>query len=278
MTLVLITNDDGIDAPGLHRLAVAVAAAGYDVVVAAPSAEASGSGAALTAVTEDGRIVVEKRELTDAPDLTAYAVGASPAYIALLATIGAFGAAPDLVLSGINRGANAGHAVLHSGTVGAALTAAQSGCRAMAVSLDVLFPAAASGSDVDAAIAAFKDGQQTRHWDTAADLAVDLLPELAGTPAGTVLNLNVPDAPPERLRGVRRGTLGGFGQVQMAVAETGEGFVRTTVAENGDRPRPGTDVAWLADGYACVGVVRGVVDVPDLPLRLPADPDGAAPT
>jgi 5'-nucleotidase len=56
-----------------------------------------------------------------------YAVAASPAYIAVLARVGVFGPPPEILLSGINRGANAGHALLHSGTVGAALTAANNG-------------------------------------------------------------------------------------------------------------------------------------------------------
>src|SRR5262245_14158128 len=117
MTRILVTNDDGIAAPGIRVLARAVADAGYDVTVAAPRYEASGMSAALTAVTKAGRIVLERRDLDGVP---AYGVEASPSYIAMLACLGAFGPPPDLVVSGINRGANAGHAVLHSGTVGAA--------------------------------------------------------------------------------------------------------------------------------------------------------------
>ncbi|HWG99525.1 MAG TPA: 5'/3'-nucleotidase SurE [Pilimelia sp.] len=269
---VLITNDDGIAAPGLRRLAAASADAGHEVTVAAPMAEASGSSAALTAVAADGRVVVERRQFAELPQVTAYAVEASPAYIALLATLGAFGAAPDVVLSGINRGANAGHAVLHSGTVGAAFTAANGGHRCLAVSLDVLSPAAASASSGGAAIAALDEvDDESRHWDTAARLAVALLPAVAAAPAGTVLNLNVPDVPWPRLRGVRRGTLAAFGQVQMALAESGEGYVRTAIEENGARLRPGTDLAFLAEGYACVTPVRAAVDAHDVPLELDLD-------
>ena len=74
----------------------------------------------------------------DLADVQVFAVEAAPAFIVRAAVTGAFGAAPDLVLSGINRGPNTGHAVLHSGTVGAALTASTFGLPAMAVSIDAV--------------------------------------------------------------------------------------------------------------------------------------------
>src|SRR5688572_27496371 len=137
MTRVLITNDDGVDAPGLRSLARAAVAAGLDTVVAAPLREQSGMSAAMIATERDGRVVLEARDLVGLDGTPAYGVAGSPGFIALIASRGAFGPAPGLVLSGINRGANAGRAILHSGTVGAALTAAARGARAMAVSLDV---------------------------------------------------------------------------------------------------------------------------------------------
>lgn len=245
---VLITNDDGVRAPGIRHLARAVSAAGHDVVVAAPRVEASGSSAALTAVAEDGRVVVEKHG-------DFLGVAASPAYIVVLGGLGAFGPPPDVVVSGINRGANAGHAVLHSGTVGAALTAAAGGRSALAVSLDVL-----SALPFDAGNIASLDeiDDEKRNWATAADLAVTLLSRLAQAPAGTVLNLNVPDVPADRLAGMRRGSLASFGQVQVAIAEAGEGFVRTSVEATGGRSEPGTDLALLAEGYASVTPIQAV--------------------
>lgn len=268
--LVAITNDDGVDAPGLRLLAAAVHAAGHDVVVAAPAAESSGSSASLTAVSREGRVVVKRRTLAGLERVPAYGVQASPAYIALLATLEAFGPKPDVVLSGINRGANAGHAVLHSGTVGAVFTAANRGCRGMAVSLDVLSPLAASAASGGAAIASLDEvDDETRHWDTAARLAADLLPTLLATPGGTVFNLNVPDLPRDELRGLRRGTLANFGQVQMALAEKGEGYVRVALEENGARLDPGTDLALLAERFACVTPVQAVTALDDLDLALP---------
>lgn len=135
---VLVTNDDGIAAPGIRWLAAAVADRGYDVVVAAPAEEASGTSAAMIAVEREGRVVVEEHTVEELTGIPAYGVAGSPGFITLIAIHGAFGPPPTVVVSGINRGANVGRAVLHSGTVGAAFTAAANGCHAMAVSLDVL--------------------------------------------------------------------------------------------------------------------------------------------
>ena len=74
MTRVLITNDDGIDAPGLCVLAQAAVSAGFDVTVAAPAAQSSGSSASIMATESDGRIAVERRTLPDLPEIEAFAV------------------------------------------------------------------------------------------------------------------------------------------------------------------------------------------------------------
>lgn len=259
---VLVTNDDGIAAPGLLALARAAADAGHQVVVAAPDAERSGASAALTAVEDEGRIVVARHTLDGLDE--AYAVGGSPAFIAWLAAGGAFGNPPDAVLSGVNRGANAGRAVLHSGTVGAALTAAAAGTPGVAVSLDVLTAAVASAGSGGAAVRAIdRVDDAARHWATAARVGVGLLTALV---PGVVFNVNTPDVPYDRLRGVRRAGLSRFGQVQMTVVEAGEGFVRTTVEATGDRPDPGTDLAVLADGYASVTALRGLAELSDVEL------------
>ncbi|MEH1127299.1 5'/3'-nucleotidase SurE [Micromonospora sp. CPCC 206061] len=260
---VLVTNDDGIAAPGLRWLARAAADRGHEVVVAAPSEEASGMSAALRAVEKDGRIIVAEHPLDGLDGIESYSVASSPAFIALLAARGAFGPPPDLLLSGINRGANAGLAVLHSGTVGAAFTAAAHGCRTMAVSLDIL----ATG-DVGSGGAMLRSGsgEEGRHWATAAQYAADLLKTLVDASQGTVLNLNVPDAPLERVKGVRQARLSRFGQVQITVAEAGQGFVRTALEESGADLEPGTDLALLAEGYATVSAVRAVTEVSDVEL------------
>lgn len=269
---VLITNDDGIDAPGIQALAREASRRGLDVVVAAPSTEQSGTSAAVTAVQTKGRIVVQRRKLAGAPGVPAYAVAASPAYIVLLALGDAFGPAPTVVLSGINRGANAGAAVVHSGTVGAVLTASHAGLRGLAVSLDVLSADAASASSAGAAERRDDESRhdESRHWAGAAELAVRMLALLAGTPTGTVLNLNVPDLPPQRLRGLRRAGLARFGQFQMSIAEAGDGFVRTAVQAADEPLEPGTDLAALAQGFAVVTPMRAPGEAVDVLLDLEA--------
>lgn len=270
-TRILVTNDDGIDAPGLRWLARAVAREGHDVVVAAPITEASGSSAAMTAVEQDGKIILHKRQLTGAKHIPAYAVAASPAYIVLLALREAFGEAPTMILSGINRGANAGSAVVHSGTVGATLTGSYAGLHGLAVSLDVLSarPGHGPARGGGATLAALDhENDEKRHWGSAAELAVRLIPTLQHTPAGTVLNLNVPDLHLDGIRGLRRASLAQFGQVQMSIAEAGEGFVRTAVQAADETLEPDTDLAALAEHFAVVTPIRAPIEAADVRLSL----------
>ena len=237
-----MTNDDGIDAPGLRVLALAARDQGYDVLVAAPAEEASGTGAAMNAYTSDGKVPVIRKDFDGIP---AYGVGATPGYIVMLGLLGAFSDdadKPDLVLSGINRGANSGRAIIHSGTVGAALTAAGAGTRALAVSLD----------------APFLDDEPDRHWATAAAYAMELMPRLTELPVGLALNLNVPDVPVDEVRGLRDATLARFGQVEVTIAERGDDFVRTTFGSARPEVEPGSDVQLLRDGFATVTTIQGV--------------------
>jgi 5'-nucleotidase len=257
VTRVLVTNDDGIDAAGIRRLATAARDAGLDVVVAAPAAEASGSSAAIIAVERHGRIVVDDRDLPGLDGVPAFAVAGPPALITLIATHGAIGPRPDIVLSGINHGANTGRAILHSGTVGAALTAVANGRSALAVSLDVgLSP------------------REKPHWETAARLVVDLLPAVIQAEEPVVFNLNVPDVPLDRLRGVRRGRLASFGAVQTNV-EIGDGFVRMALADTAARLEPETDAAWLAAGYASVTPLNPICEAGY--VTVPSDIEALAP-
>lgn len=237
----IVTNDDGIASEGLRLLADAAVSAGLDVVVAAPDQEASGSGAAMTVVAAEERVVVERRELAGLIGVPVYAVRAVPGFIAFTGVRGALGPSPALLLSGINRGPNTGRAILHSGTVGAAMTAAGQGVRAAAFSLDVRSPA----DGVDA----------SEHWETASAVARRIIPALHGMPHGVVLNVNVPNVPLQQLRGIRRGTLAQTGAVEINVVEAGADYLQVTMSDVTERPRPGTDSALLAAGYATVTLV-----------------------
>jgi len=239
MTTVLITNDDGIDSPGLHALAAAAIAEGLDVTVAAPASEASGSSASITGAEADGRIRMERREIGGL-DVPCYAVKAAPALIALIAAHGAFGQVPDAVLSGVNRGANIGHAILHSGTVGAALTGGSSGGRGLAVSLDVgMHPV-------------------SHEWQAAARLSRTVLHALLACPTGTVLNLNVPNDADAAERTPREATLAPFGIVQTTATEAGEGELRLTVADLEGDHDPRSDAALLAAGHPTLTAITAV--------------------
>ncbi|MCV7282203.1 5'/3'-nucleotidase SurE [Mycolicibacterium flavescens] len=240
MPLALVTNDDGIDSAGLHTLVRAALDAGVDVIVAAPAEQASGASAALTAVRQDGRTVVEQRDLPGL-DVPAWAVQAQPGHIVAAALNGWFDPRPDLVLSGINHGANVGRAILHSGTVGAALTAKISDTRALAVSLDVdLHP---SGD---------------RHWETAAGLVAPVLELLLESPDGTVLSLNVPDLPAAQVGPIRHARLARGGAVQTRVEEVRDGGVRLSEVEVPDAPEHDTDSALLDAGHPTLTELRSV--------------------
>jgi len=262
----LVTNDDGIDSPGLRVLAEVALEAGFEVIVAAPMHEASGASASITAVEEDGHFVVEPRTLPGLEDAcTVLAVGGLPAFIALTGMRGAFGPAPDIVLSGINNGPNTGYAVLHSGTVGAALTASTFGARAMAVSLNVR-TRTVSGAGVPAS------ALSSLCWDTAAHFARRALPVLLDAEAGAVFNINAPNIPLDQVRGFEPARLARFGAVQTNVAERGESYVKVSLAEIDAEYEPGTDAALLAAGYASITTLQAVceaaaVRIPELAAR-----------
>lgn len=243
----LVTNDDGIASEGLRFLGLVARDAGLDVTVAAPLRDSSGASASISALEESGRFVVERREVSGLEDCDTYGVGGLPAFVALTAARGAFGQPPDIVLSGINSGPNTGHAILHSGTVGAALTASTFGCRAMAVSLY-------SGGFTGAPGVLGADPR----WETAAEIARRLLPWLIDAPASTVLNLNVPNLPLPALRGLRRADLARFGAVQTNVVEKGEGYIKIALTEIDEDLEPGTDAALLNEGYATITPLQAV--------------------
>ncbi len=249
----LITNDDGIDSPGLAVLVRVALAAGFEVLVAAPAREFSGASASLLGVEVDGRLSVEEKPCPDLPDgVPSLAVGAAPALIAFLAADGGFGPRPDLVLSGVNRGPNTGFAVVHSGTVGAAFSALTHDIRAMAVSLDAAAPV---------------------HWATAEAVAGHVLPWVLEQPVDRgVLNVNVPDLPVGELRGIRSAPLARFGAVQATV-DTDDAGGRTVRYTEVDRSQDrDSDAGLLADGWATLSLLQAPCFDPD--AALPEHLDG----
>ena len=130
---ILLTNDDGIKSPGLWAAAEALSELGY-VTVVAPRDQSSGMGRSLP-ITSDG-IIQEERLQIKGQDWPVFAVGGTPAQAVLHGILEVTQDKPDLIVSGINYGANLGTGITISGTVGAAMEAAALGFRSLAVSLE----------------------------------------------------------------------------------------------------------------------------------------------
>ena len=237
---VLVTNDDGVRAPGLHALARAMREEGHEVRVAAPLSEASGAAAAIGDLLGDGAIRYERVPLPGFPE--ALGVEGPPARAVWAACLGGWGEPPELVVSGINLGHNCGRSVVHSGTVGAALTGAVFGRSGLAVST------AAS---------------RNPRWQAAGRLAALATRWLASEPAGTVLNLNCPKRELDELEGVRAAPLASIGTVHTDLVDDGRGSLRLEQRRADLEAEPQSDSALVLAGYATV-----------TPLRPPSAVDG----
>jgi 5'-nucleotidase len=177
------------------------------------------------------------------PDLPVHAIDAPPAMAVFATCLGAFGDLPDLICSGINPGANTGHLVLHSGTVGATLTGAGYNIPGVAVSIDWSI-----------------EGKY--HWDVAARLCAAAVEWVAKPDGDTrVLNLNVPNVPLHEIKGVREAELAPAGEVWVASADVSQGDLKIEITGRAD-PAPGTDVALVHDGYASVTPLMSIVRGP----------------
>lgn len=211
------------------------------VVVVAPDKEYSGAGAAIGPL----HLIQPEVHRTTVEDIDeSWAVNGPPALCVMFATLGPFGPAFDLVVSGINPGENVGRSVYHSGTVGAALTARSRGVNAVAVSQAVEgFGIEGQGED---------DMLGDQQWETAAAVADavvgDLLADLPAEPV--VVNLNVPNLPLDRVRGWRR--------TVVATVPT------RTLAAATLEPKPGHP--------GCFHIRMNWGE----PMSLPADTDGGA--
>jgi 5'-nucleotidase len=246
---VLLTNDDGIESPGVHTLASAVHAAGHDVLVVAPSGQCSGTAAAIGRLHRAGPLACTAVEWPDLPGIPVFALDTTPAAAVYAGVLGALGSAPDVVMAGINPGANTGHLVLHSGTVGAALTAQVLGIPGLAVS---------------------QAWGETQSWSTAAAIAVAALAWVAGEWDGRppVLNLNVPNLALDEVRGIRDAVLTHFDEHWTAELRAGE--IVLSYKGRGETPDPDTDVALLREGYATVTPLAGILPATRRPKTSPA--------
>ncbi len=175
---VLLTNDDGINAAGLHALWERVREIA-EVTIVAPATEQSAVGHAIT-LSSPLRVEEVKRD----GDIYGYAVTGTPADCVKFAVSTFLKVAPDIVLSGINLGPNTGTNVIYSGTVSAATEGTILGIPSIAISLTT-----------------FVDP----HFDYAAKLACKLVSAVHehGLPDSTLLNVNVPNVMEEEIAGIR---------------------------------------------------------------------------
>ena len=190
---VLVSNDDGVDAPGIRALAEGLRAAGHEVIVVAPDRDRSGASNSLTLDLPLQVVQV---------DAQTWRVHGTPTDCVHVAITGMLEVEPDIVVSGINNTANLGDDVIYSGTVAAAMEGRFLGLPAVAVSL------------------ATRD-HVGHHYETAARAAVEIVARLRADPlpADTILNVNVPDIPWAEVEGFEVTRLGNRHRAEPCIAQ-----------------------------------------------------------
>lgn len=188
---ILVSNDDGVHAPGIACLAKALATVG-EVTVVAPDRNQSGSSNSLT---------LERPLRVTKTSEGYYSVNGTPTDSVHLAITGLFDEEPDIVVAGINSGPNLGDDVVYSGTVAAATEGRFLGYPAIAVSLA---------------------GKEEKHYETAAKAVLRIFGHLKAfpLPPDTILNVNVPDVPFEEIQGYEITRLGNRHRSEPVVVNT----------------------------------------------------------
>lgn len=248
--LILLSNDDGVEAPGLAALAEALAGPDVDIVVVAPREEQSAKSHSLT-LYEPLRVERWTPRHANRASARWFAAGGTPADCTYLGIYELCGARPDVVVSGINYGSNLGDDVHYSGTVAAAMEAALHGIPSLAVSLGT--------GDRD---------KGDPIWETAGEVARRVVHAMLTDPlpGHTFLNLNVPGVPLERLAGLRACPIGKryyHPMVQMKQDPRGrayywiggghdrfEGWDHATPSEDAHQKAGNLDGWWFERGYA----------------------------
>jgi 5'-nucleotidase len=242
---VLLTNDDGVAAPGLLALARAFSRVATTFVVA-PEHERSAASHAITL----HKPLRAARSVLAGTDVPAWATNGTPADCVVLALLDLLAQPPDVVVSGINAGANLGMDLVYSGTVSGAVEAALFGIAAIAVS-----------------VAAIRD----IHWAPAADFATLLVSRVAqhGLPRDTFLNVNLPNRPAAEIAGVeitRQSSRRYVSRVDKRTDPRGRDYYWLTGSAEEAESQAGSD-AWA--------VTQGRISV--TPLRLDMTYEGLDP-
>ncbi len=230
LPLILLTNDDGIYAEGLRILRNFAQTIG-EVVIAAPSTEQSAVGHSITLYDP-----IKAHEVYHGEGFYGYAIGGTPADSVKLAIHYLLPRKPDLVISGINNGANLGINVLYSGTVSAATEAAILGTPAIAVSV-----AAKKNPPFEATLPFL---EKISRW------VIN-----NGLPEGIALNMNVPAMPFDKIRGVKvtRQSLCRFNETfERREDPRGDFYYWLSGEATPDNGDDGLDIAALRDGYVSV--------------------------
>lgn len=247
---ILLTNDDGFDSVGIKAMRSALIAAGHDVVLVGPATNSSGSSAAVTFAAVP----------VNSPEPNVYAVTGTPATTVLLGVTGVLGGVrPDLIVSGINDGANIGPATPISGTVGAtiaAITQFTPGIPAVAISTDKIDQAAPAGSPVNLA-----------HFEAVAEFTARLVGQLVASSCGsrkpllperTALNVNYPPLPPNEAKGPTVAVQGRTPYFSIGYAQVAPGIYAPQFALTGETdPNPRSDTRLFEDGFVTVVPVDG---------------------
>ncbi|MCX7091160.1 MAG: 5'/3'-nucleotidase SurE [Legionellales bacterium] len=224
---ILISNDDGVLSPGIKALSQAMTQFGH-VEVIAPDRNRSGASNSLTLLRP-----LRVRRM----DNLYHSVDGTPTDCVHMALTGYFDEPFDLVVSGINEGSNLGDDVLYSGTVAAAIEGANMGLPAIAVSLN---------------------SRHGRHYDTAAHITAQLVQKLLqdrSLPKQTILNVNVPDLPLDKIKGIEITRLGTRHRgEQLHETQDPRDQVIYWIGESGpqDEAGPGTDFFAVERGYVSV--------------------------
>lgn len=248
---ILLSNDDGVHARGLKVLHKELQKLGQ-VYVVAPLEEKSTTGHSLTIHKPLRMIEMEKQ---------VFGVSGSPADCVYLGIRQALGFLPDLVVSGINRGANLGQDVYYSGTVSAAREACILGIPAVAVSVAVNFKKRPRESEI--------------HYEGAAKLLVGVLKKFVwkNLPKHTLLNVNVPDLPKSAVKGVRF-TRQGFryysGEVLRRQDHRGRDYYWVGGQYKGFKSDEDTDCTSVDQGYLSITPLK--LDCTDYDNLISLDP------
>ena len=236
---ILLSNDDGYEAPGIGALAERLRVSesiDADITIVAPDRDRSGASNSLTL-----ELPIRAKPVSE----NVIRVDGTPTDCVHLAITGLLDAEPDMVISGINAGANLGDDVLYSGTVAAATEGRFLGLPAIAISLASIT----------------ESRHQFTHFETAARIAEQIVLGLANSPLAeeSILNINVPDLPYEEIQGIQATRLGHRHKAEPVICEQdprGRDIYWVGPPGAEQDAGPGTDFYAVRNGYVSVTPIQ----------------------